>query len=132
VVGALVFAFLVGVAVGVLIGRRAPRPDATPTSAAGRAVAVTGPAPTKRGRKAGLTDESFTPTDDILEKLRLAAEGELDPSAFAEQPPPRQQPEAPPERPAAVDPRLAEAEQRILDRLRRQAETGDDGSEGSA
>lgn len=128
-VGVVVFAFLLGLSLGVLLGRRAARPagpDGSPLAApAPKPAGVVAPpraAPNKRARKAGLTEESFTPSDDILDKLRLAAEGELDPSVLADEPPARPQPAADEARPpAAVDPRLAEAEQRILDRLRRQA-----------
>lgn len=120
-------AFLVGVSVGVLIGRRAATPSRPKPIAP---LAPESPVITKRGRKAGLSEEAFVPSDDILEKLRLAAEGELDPAELAaDDPPPRripptvaelaEEPEEPAPRPP-VDPRLAEAEQRILDRLRRQ------------
>jgi hypothetical protein len=74
------------------------------------------PAPTAKGRKAGLTEESFKPSDDILEKLRLAAEGELDPSVLRSEPE-----EPPPAEPAPLPPpELTEAERRVLERLRRQ------------
>jgi hypothetical protein len=134
VVGAIVLTFLVGVSVGVLIGRRVPRPEpaerpAPAPPAAPRArrdppavapVAV----PNKRARKVGLTEDSFRPSDDILEKLRLAAEGQLDPAVLASEPEPPAPEPVPAEQagPPPVDPALAEAEQRILDRLRREAQ----------
>jgi hypothetical protein len=130
-VGAIILAFLCGVALGVWLGRRQPR-EATPEAAAApvarplarpaapRAAPMS--APTEKGRKAGLTEESFTPSDDILEKLRLAAEGQLDPSDLGTSPPEPAPPPAP--RPS---PSITEAEQRVLDRLRQRAQEADPG-----
>jgi len=134
VVGAIVLTFLVGVSIGVLIGRRMPRSERAerpgagtqPSPIAGREAPAVAPVavPNKRARKVGLTEDSFRPSDDILEKLRLAAEGQLDPSVLASEPEaPAPEPEPVEDAgPPAVDPALAEAEQRILDRLRREAQ----------
>ena len=118
-VALVVFAFLVGLALGVVLGRRNPKPETV--AAAGAAVAPL-PAPaarrtkaSRRASKAGLTDESFTPSDDILERLRKAAEGELDPAEL-------EKTESPPPTPAqlAADAERAERERRVLERLRQQ------------
>lgn len=136
---AILFAFLVGVSVGVLIGRRYSRagehaaaPAAAPVAAPSLSSRppVTGVpagaptvAPNKRARKAGLTEESFRPADDILEKLRLVAEGHLEPTALgddaagdrsAEAAAPAPESDAPP----LANPHLSDAERRVLERLR--------------
>lgn len=143
-IGAIVLSFLVGVSVGVLIARRG-QPHAAerqhPQPAPPSRVAAPGPlaGPSKRGRKAGLTEESFQPADDILDKLRLVAEGQLDPSVLRDElsdsgvaprpeaataPRPAPEPEAE-AAPPPIDPALSEAEQRVLDRLRRMAPPSD-------
>ena len=115
--GVIVFAFLAGLGLGVFLGRRSMASAATAAAPA----AVAAPAarrtkPSRRAMKAGLTDESLTPADDILEKLRKAAEGELDPEELTREKPP------PPPDPAqvAADEAKAERERRVLERLRQQ------------
>ena len=115
---AIVLAFLVGAALGFVLGRR--NPPAAASAAATTAPPTRRTKPTSRAKKAGLTDASLTPQDDILDRLRKVADGELDASelAVAQPPPPT------PEEIAASEERLA-AEQRVLDRLRRQAQSSD-------
>jgi hypothetical protein len=123
VAAAIVLAFLVGAAFGFVLGRRNP---AAAPSAPAAAPAPRRTKPTSRAKKAGLTDASLTPQDDILERLRKVADGELDPSELSvEAPPPPT-----PEEIAANEERLA-AEQRVLDRLRRQVPSSrsDDGAD---
>jgi hypothetical protein len=118
VAAAIVFALLVGFAAGVAVGRRNPAPsivqrDVPVVGLSPNAVA----APSKRGRKAGLTEADFTPSDDILEKLRRASEGELDPAVL------RGDGDAEPDGSGDAelpDPELTEAERRVLERLRRE------------
>ena len=137
--GAIVLAFLLGLAAGVFLGRRTapsaasnagwgpPPVRPAPTGAVTRTPMAT---PNDRARKAGLTEEAFTPSDDILEKLRLAAEGAIDPAVLAEERA-RSAPAAEERPPPVVDPRLTDAEQRILDRLRREGQPGGDTSDSS-
>jgi len=125
VVGAIVLAFLVGLSAGVYLGRRSSvthPPTATTPPLAGSTMPA---GPTKRGRKAGLTEESFTPSDDILERLRRAAVGEIDPADLTGD---RPDPEVVVDEEPAVDPELAEAQRRVLDRLERQGDQPSDSS----
>lgn len=132
-VGAVLFAFLLGLSVGILIGRRNPRakedtgapaaPAVTPSLLGGRSVG-----PTKRGRKAGLTEADFTPSDDILERLRKAAEGELDPSEI-EAPSTTGPGEGSAEADALRRAELAEKERRVLERLRQLEAEGETDAE---
>ena len=116
VIAAIVFAFLVGLALGIVLGRRNPKPDAG-VEAPAAATMPRRTKPSRRAAKAGLTDESFTPADDILDRMRKAAEGELDPAELSVEAP------APPT-PAqvAADAERVERERRVLERLRQQAE----------
>lgn len=108
----VLLAFLLGVTVGIVIARRSPPSRAEPTAAAA--------VPTRRARKAGLTEEALTPSDDILQRLRKAADGELDPAEIEAAPPPTAAEEA---AAAAAElarrEELAEQERRVLERLRR-------------
>jgi hypothetical protein len=115
----VVFAFACGVSVGLLIGRRSVRVKEE-REAVDRALPVR---PTKRASKKGLTPESFQPSDDILERLRKAAEGELDPAVLRD----AGGSEPAPAPPTPEELHLSEAERRVLERLRRQAEGGDTG-----
>jgi hypothetical protein len=117
---AVVFAFLVGLALGVVLGRRNPKPGTEVVSPSLLGTAPRRTKPSKRAAKAGLTDESFTPADDILDKLRRAAEGELDPAELGGS-------GAPPPTAAQVqiDLEKAERERRVLERLRHQQAQGD-------
>lgn len=110
----VLLAFLLGVTVGIVLARRSPQSRVEP------AATVVGP--TKRGRKAGLTEEAFTPSDDILERLRKAADGELDPAEIEAPPPTAAEAEA------ARRHELEEQERRVLERLRR-FETPEGGGE---
>jgi hypothetical protein len=121
VAAAIVLAFLVGAAVGFVLGRRNPRGAPGSTDAA---PALPRTKATTRAKKAGLTDASLTPQDDILERLRKVADGELDPRELEVE----RLPQLTPEEIAANEERLA-AEQRVLDRLRRQAQLGGSGSD---
>jgi hypothetical protein len=67
--------------------------------------------PNAKARKLGLDEDAFKPSDDILDQLRRAAEG--DESALTESAPPTREPSMP-------APELTEAERRVLDRLRQQ------------
>ena len=122
VVGAVLFAFLLGLSVGILVGRRSPAARAEPAAAApSPAPLPTTPGalkPTKRARKAGLTEADFTPSDDILERLRKAAEGELDPSEIEAPPASTTASNAEDDAEAARRADLAEKERRVLERLR--------------
>ena len=119
-VALVVFAFLVGLALGVALGRRNPKPEAlAATGAAAAPLAAATARRTKASRraaKAGLTDESFTPSDDILERLRKAAEGELDPAELE-----KTEPAPPTPAQIAAEAERSERERRVLDRLRQQA-----------
>ena len=131
-VGAVLFAFLLGLSVGILIGRRsAPRRgEEVPVAVVTPTIVARGEVkPSKRGRKAGLTEADFTPSDDILERLRKAAEGELDPSEI--EAPPATTTAAEDAAEAARRAELAEKERRVLERLKQlEAEDEDDGSRG--
>ena len=115
---ATVFVFVAGVGLGVWLGRRSmadPRVSAAaPPTPRPTPVAVASPPPavalTDKARKKGLTEDSMRPSDDILERLRRAAEG--DAAAIEETPAPVA--ESPP------TPELTEAERRVLERLRQQ------------
>jgi hypothetical protein len=114
VIVAIVLAFAVGLGVGLVIGRRRVPTDRP-------AVEVVG----LRSRRATLSDEAFVPSDDILERLRLAAEGKLDPAEVggAEPPSPSPSPASRPRgdvEPPLPRPELTEAERRVLERLRNQ------------
>lgn len=123
----MVLAFLVGVAVGVVLGRRStaerPTPPTAPVPVAPPPSVTPGsPVVTKRGRKAGLSEASFQPSDDILERLRRVEAGELDPSQLHDAPAaPAAEPSTPPVLP--TDPELAERERRILERLERERQS---------
>lgn len=134
VVGAVVFAFLLGLSIGILVGRRSPA--APRGEAANVAPPVVSPSlvsgavgPSKRGRKAGLTEADFTPSDDILERLRKAAEGELDPAEI-EAPPASASSATDADDDAARRAELAEKERRVLERLRQLEAENDDASRG--
>jgi hypothetical protein len=93
--------------------------------------------PNKKARRVGLTEADFTPSDDILERLRRAEAGELDPAvlaaddddddpaaaaADADEPKPKPVSAGRPSETPVSDPQaLAEAERRVLERLRRMA-----------
>lgn len=119
VAGAIVFAFLAGLALGVFLGRRSVTPAASAVPSVAPVARRT--KPSKRAAKAGLTDASLTPADDILDKLRKAADGELDPAELNADAPP------PPPDPAEVAAAEARAEQerRVLERLRQQQAQSD-------
>lgn len=102
----------VGLVVGLVLGRR------TAGAAMPQPSMVVPQAPSKRAVKAGLSEDAFVTSDDILERLRLVSEGKLDPSVLA---PPAEEGEGEAERDRERDERLAEAERRVLDRLRDQA-----------
>jgi hypothetical protein len=82
--GTLLLGLAVGLAAGIVIGRRAAAtnaaaaPTATPPQlsriAPPRAGRVEVIAPNKRGMKVGLTEADFTPADDILERMQQAWE----------------------------------------------------------
>jgi hypothetical protein len=112
--------------------------------------------PNKRAQKVGLTEADFTPSDDILERLRLAEAGQLDPAtldaeakakADAEEKADaeakaradakseakaRAKADADAAEAAAAAVALAEAERRVLDRLRRMADGETDDGDGDA
>jgi hypothetical protein len=128
----VILAFVAGVGVGILYARSRPvggRTDAAPERATAVTPLVPGAlGPNRKGRKAGLTPADFTPSDDILERLRRAEAGELDPSELApddgasggahETEPAARSPE--PDAPSTPDPAaMTDAERRVLDRLRR-------------
>lgn len=96
---------------------RPARPTAGPTTRTdgGGLLPADPPKRTWRSRKIVLDESTLVPSDDILEKLRLAAEGELDPSALHEEPA-----TPPPAEPALPRPELTEAERRVLERLERE------------
>jgi hypothetical protein len=123
VVGVILFFFLAGLGLGLFLGRRSMASAAASPSPAPLAPPPVAPRtkPTRRAMKAGLTDASLTPADDILEKLRRAAEGELDPAELSRAAPP------PPPDPAqvAADEAKAERERRVLERLRQQQPQSD-------
>ena len=117
----VILAFAVGVAVGLMYARWRAEQNVVSAPTAPGAVA-----PNKRAKKAGLTEADFVPSDDILERLRRAEAGELDPAELAAgtEPPPRGPAvEAPAVAP--LDPEaLTDAERRVLERLRRMAAEG--------
>jgi hypothetical protein len=129
----VILAFVAGVGVGVLYARSRPvggRGDGDAERDAGAAPLAPGSlGPNRKGRKAGLTAADFTPSDDILERLRRAEAGELDPADLAPEsdraadvadeseravPAPEAEATSTPD-PAA----MTDAERRVLDRLRR-------------
>jgi hypothetical protein len=129
---AVVVAFVSGAAGGFFYGRRHPASiergpaPATPAPPVGRTPegAPVLASPNKRGRKAGLTEADFTPSDDILDKLRKAEAGELDPTVLKEeaQPPKPKAKRATKAQPALDPTTMSEAERRVFDRLRRMEE----------
>ena len=116
-IAAIVFAFLLGLALGVVLGRRNPQPAGDALAAPAAAAVPRRTKPSRRAAKAGLTDESFTPADDILERMRKAAEGELDPAELEVA-----RPAPPTPAQVAADAERAERERRVLERLRQQSE----------
>jgi hypothetical protein len=138
----LIIAFVLGGVAGYAYARWAASParagaKTASTDARGRPSApVVAPIikPNKKARRVGLTEADFTPSDDILERLRRAEAGELDPAvladdgaaspaaAEADEPKPRPaSPGRPSETPVSDPQALAEAERRVLERLRRMA-----------
>lgn len=138
----LIIAFVLGVAAGFSYARWSGSParggtkPASTTDAMGRpSDPVVAPIakPNKKARRVGLTEADFTPSDDILERLRRAEAGELDPAVLAaddaagpadgdDEPKLKAAPPARPSETPVSDPQaLAEAERRVLERLRRMA-----------
>jgi hypothetical protein len=79
---------------------------------------------TKKGKKLGFDERTFTPSDDILDRLRRAEELGVDTEAAQELLGNEPRPPAV-ARPAPIDPTLAEKERRILERLRAQQPEGE-------
>jgi hypothetical protein len=138
----LIIAFVLGGVAGWAYARWAASParagtkTAWSTGARGRpSDPVPAPVvkPNKKARRVGLTEADFTPSDDILERLRRAEAGELDPAVLAADDDASAAADADEPKPKAVSPgrasetpvsdpeALAEAERRVLERLRRMA-----------
>ena len=136
----VLLAFVAGVGAGILYARSRPvggRSDAVAERDDAAPLAPGALAPNRKGRKAGLTPADFTPSDDILLRLRQAEAGELDPAELAsdaggsaeaaQSAPAASSPDI--EAPSKPDPAaMTDAERRVLDRLRQMsAEEPSDG-----
>jgi hypothetical protein len=139
----LIIAFVLGGVAGYAYARWAASPARAGTKTTSSTDALGRPSepalapiikPNRKARRVGLTEADFTPSDDILERLRRAEAGELDPAvladddaaspaaADADEPKPRLSSAGRPSETPVSDPQaLAEAERRVLERLRRMA-----------